>query len=316
MGEADRYIEYKDLKNKKKSFSLGQSNNALMALVALNIIFFLLLLTLQVVYYFYEQSPEAYNTGVVQWFEIPYNFSRLLERPWTLITFMFSDTSAGLMRLISNMLWLWAFGSIFQQVSGNDKIIPVYIYGGLSGGLLFMVAGLSFPQLHYDINPISLIGANASVLAVATATTFIAPDYRILTHIRNGIPVWVLLLFYFIIDSFSITAYNGIIAFVHLGGILAGLVFALLLKKGKDGSKWMNRFFFWITTVFSPKPAQKSSVKNKHFYNTSNSEPFNKRVNQDTIDEILDKINTSGYDSLTAEEKEKLKKAAEDDNAQ
>ena len=28
MGEADRYIEYKNIRNKKKSFSLGQPNNA------------------------------------------------------------------------------------------------------------------------------------------------------------------------------------------------------------------------------------------------------------------------------------------------
>jgi hypothetical protein len=40
MGESERYIEYKNLKNKRKSFSLGQANNAVMGVVALNVIFF------------------------------------------------------------------------------------------------------------------------------------------------------------------------------------------------------------------------------------------------------------------------------------
>ena len=315
MGESERYIEYKNLKNEKKSFSLGQSNNAVMAVVALNVIFFLLLLTLQVVYYFYQQSTESYNQSVVQWFELPANFYRLIERPWTLLTFMFSDTSAGLMRLISNMIWFWAFASILQRASGNDKIIPVYIYGGLLGGLFFILGNHFFSMLSIDNNTFSLIGANASILAVATTTTFLVPEHRFFTHIRNGIPVWVLLVLYIIIDSFSITASNGIIAVVHLGGVVAGLLFVLLLKKGKDGSIWMYKFYFWITQVFTPKQNIQSSVKQKHFYNTTNQEPFNKLVNQQMIDAILDKINANGYDSLTEEEKECLKKVAENDDA-
>lgn len=312
MGESERYIEYKNLKNKKKSFSLGQANNAVMAVVALNVIFFLLLLTLQVVYYFYQQSTEAYNQSVVQWFELPANFSRFIERPWTILTFMFSDTSTGLMRLISNMVWFWAFGSILQQASGNDKIIPVYIYGGLLGALFFIIGSR---LISVDNNTLSLVGANASVLAVATTATFLAPDYRFFTHIRNGIPVWVLLVLYFIIDSFSITASIGIIAFVHLGGIIAGLLFVVLFKKGIDGSVWMNKFYFWITQVFTPKQNIQSSVKQKHFYNTGNQEPYHKLVNQQMIDSILDKINAKGYDSLSEEEKECLKKAADEDDS-
>ncbi len=316
MGESERYIEYKNLKNKKKSFSLGQSDNAVMAVVALNVIFFLLLLTLQVVYYFYQQSTEAYNQSVVQWFELPSNLSRFIERPWTLLTFMFSDTSAGLMRLISNMVWFWVFASILQKESGNEKIIPVYIYGGLLGGLFFIIGSHFFSTLSVDNNTFSLIGANASVLAVATATTLLVPEHRFFTHIRNGIPLWVLLVLYFIIDSFSITSSNSINAVVHLGGIVAGLVFVLLLKKGVDASVWMNRFYFWITQIFTPKENIQSSVKQKHFYNTGNREPYNKLVNQQMIDAILDKINTNGYDSLTEDEKECLKKAAEEDDLQ
>jgi hypothetical protein len=57
MGESDRYQDYKRLKRRR--FTLGQDNNALMALFTINVIFFLLLLTIQVVYFFYQQTPAS-----------------------------------------------------------------------------------------------------------------------------------------------------------------------------------------------------------------------------------------------------------------
>ncbi len=314
MGEAERFIEYKDLK--KKRFTLGQDNNALMALVALNVIFFLLLLLLQVVYNFYQQTPESYNTSVVEWFELPASLSRFMERPWTLLTYMFSDTSAGLMRIFSNMLWLWAFGSLMQQIAGNDKLIPVYIYGGVLGALFFIGAHQFIPELHQNIGKASLVGANAAILALATATTFLSPNHRFFTHIRKGVPVWVLLIIYFLIDFGGIANMNSAVILSHLGGILAGFLFAVFLKKGKDGSIWMNTFYHWITTVFSPTKKENVSLRNKMFYNTGNRAPFTKSalINQKRIDEILDKINAEGYDHLTEEEKQILKKASEDES--
>ena len=55
MGESDRYPEYK---LPKKRFTLGNDGNALVALFTLNVIFFLLLITIKVVYFFF-QANEA-----------------------------------------------------------------------------------------------------------------------------------------------------------------------------------------------------------------------------------------------------------------
>jgi membrane associated rhomboid family serine protease len=312
MGESERYIEYKHLK--KKKFLLGSDNNALMALVVLNVIFFLLLLTTQVVYFFYQQSAASYNSAVVQWFELPADFTRLTERPWTIITYMFSDTGAGLMRIISNMIWLWAFGYIFQQLAGNDKIIPVYIYGGLLGAIFFIAAYYFIPSLKTGIGDAALIGANAATMAVATATTFLSPNHRFFTQIRKGIPIWILLVVYFIIDFAGVTTVNAAFSLSHIGGMVAGILFAFFLQKGIDASIWMNKLYFWLTHLFTPKKSsEKKSVKDQIFYNTGNREPFikNMLVNQNRIDSILDKINSSGYNSLTDEEKEILKKASD-----
>lgn len=123
MGESDRYQDYR--KVKRHRFSLGQDNNALMNLFILNIVFFLVLLTLQVTYFFYNQTAQTYTSQVLPWFELPASLSKLLQRPWTMFTYMFSDTAANgnLMRILSNMLWLWAFGYVLQELTGNTKII-------------------------------------------------------------------------------------------------------------------------------------------------------------------------------------------------
>ena len=129
MGESDRYQDYKNVKRRNK-FTLGTDNNALMGLFVLNVIFFLILLTVKVAYSFY-QTPQLYNAQVLQWFQLPASLTKLSERPWTLLIYVFSDTGENIMRVLSNMLWLWAFGYILQELAGNDKIIPVYIYGGV-----------------------------------------------------------------------------------------------------------------------------------------------------------------------------------------
>lgn len=309
MGESDRYQEYKHYS--KKTFALGSENNALVALVVLNIIFFLLLLLLQVVYFFYNQSVETYQNAVIPWFELPSNLYRYCERPWTLFSFMFSDTGSGIWRMLSNMFWLWTFGSIAQAIMGNEKIFPVYLYGGLFSGLTFLILGFqNNASLH-------LIGANTSILALATAVATCFPNYRVFEHIRKGVPLWLIVVIYMMIDAAGLTNTDKAYWYAHLAGALTGVGFSLLLKIGVDGSKWMNLLYFNCIHLFSPKHTTKgSSVKDKIFYATGDRAPFTKisATTQDKIDRILDKINEKGFNSLTEEEKKTLSDASENEN--
>jgi len=314
MGESDRYPEYKNAPRRR--FSLGQDSNAVMNLFVLNVIFFLLLLLIQVVYFFYQQTPQLYTTQVVQWFELPASLTRLSERPWTLITYMFSDTGNNLMRILSNMIWLWAFGYILQELTGNDKIIPVYIYGGLAGGIVFIAANYLIPPLRHGIDSAALLGANAASISVAMATTVLSPNHKFFTMIRGGIPIWVLMAVYLIIDFVGVASLSAAYSLSHLGGAMAGFLFVVFLRKGKDGSIWMNKLYGWFINLFNPYKKKKPSVKDKVFYNTGSRKPYDKTsiITQQRIDEILDKINQRGYHFLTEEEKDILKKAAEDEN--
>jgi membrane associated rhomboid family serine protease len=314
MGESDRYQEYKNLKEKK--LLLGSDNNALTSLLIMNAIFFLIILTMQVVYFFYEQPIQDFNNDVVSFFSLPANGVAITERPWTLVTYMFSDTGSNLMRIISNMVWLWAFGYILQEMTGNDKLIPIYIYGGLFGGIFFVGAHYVISPLHNNLYNSTLMGANASTMAVATATTYLSPDYRFFKQIRNGIPIWILLTIYLLIDFAGVASMSAAYSLSHVGGALAGFLFIVMLRKGKDAGAWMNKSYLFFINLFKPKFDDKKNIKKKVFYNTEGKAPFEKKdiINQNKIDEILDKINSKGYHFLTEEEKEILKKASEDDS--
>ena len=213
------------------------------------------------------------------------------------------------------MLWLWAFGSILQNLTGNKKLIPVYLYGGFAGALFFILASYLIPTSNALIDTAGLLGANAAVMAVAVAATIIAPDYRFFRHIRGGIPIWVLTVFYIVIDLAGVASQNAALAIAHIGGAIAGFLFVYLLRRKIDGSAWMNNLYDWFINLFNPNKKKKGySAKEKVFYNTGNRKPYSKtsNVTEQRIDEILDKINQKGYQHLTEEEKTILKRASEE----
>lgn len=312
MGESDRYIDNRNYPKRNK-FLLGQKGNALVTLFTLNVIFFLVLLTIQVAYFFYQQNPIQFNNEVVQWFKMPASLTKISERPWTIFTQMFTHT--GILEIVSNMLWLWAFGFILQEITGNKKLIPIYIYGGLTGALFFVLGNYFLPTLRPLLPTTSLHTAGAATMAIAVSATTLAPKYKFFRNFNGGIPIWVLLLIYIVIDVTGLTTMNAAFSLAHLGGAAAGYLFILFLKNGKDGSVWMNDLYSWFTNLFNPnKKRINPAIKEKIFYQTGNRKPYSKTTNvtQQRVDEILDKINAQGFHLLTEEEKNILKKASEE----
>jgi hypothetical protein len=160
-----------------------------------------------------------------------------------------------------------------------------------------------------------MLGGNAGIMAMAVATTTLSPDYRLFRMLNGGIPLWILTLLYVIIDVAGSQGMAQQLA--HLGGGLIGFLFIVSLRNGYDWGLWMNKLYNWFMNLFDPdKPVhQAEKIKEKVFYNTRGQKPFIKRpvITQQRIDEILDKINQKGYNHLSEEEKNILKKARETD---
>ena len=307
MGETDRYINYQ-----RKKISLGADGNALMMLISINAIMFIAVWFIKIVYYILQSPDGAFDNTILPLFIMPANLSAIAHKPWTVLTYMFTHT--GVIITLTNMLWLWTFGSILQNIAGNRKVIPVYIYGGLAGAVAFVAAAYWLPPLKNSINFLNLQGANAAIMAIALAATALAPDYRFFKMLNGGIPIWVLTLLFVIIDFAGIPSGAAAYHIAHLTGGLTGFMFVYSLRKGQDWSLWMNNVYDKLINLFNPvKPKVRSKVKEAVFYKTGNQKPFVKRSNitQQRIDEILDKINQKGYHLLTDEEKNILKRAGE-----
>ena len=298
---------------KTSKFTDNLQSNALVQLITINLVVFVLFQFISVFYFFTirpeETASARFYSDIYNNLAIPGTFSAFIRKPWTLITYMFYHH--GVWHIIGNMLWLWMFGYIFHDLTGNKKIIPVFIYGAIGGALAFMLAYNFIPTLR-DINA-NMVGASAGIMAIVVATTMIAPGYRIFPMLNGGIPLWVLTVIYLIIDLALIPVENTGGHISHLAGGFTGFLFIFFMRRDHDWSIGINRFFEWVNNLFNPdKPKKK--IKEELFYK-SQRKPYTKTPNlsQQRVDEILDKINMHGFNSLTAEEKELLKKASKED---
>ncbi|MBS1947303.1 MAG: rhomboid family intramembrane serine protease [Bacteroidetes bacterium] len=296
----------------RKKMGLGQDGNALIRLIVLNAVLFAVLKFIFSIYLLTSLDIEAYNKNIFHWFVLPAELGKLFNRPWAVLTFMFSDDS--FLRFFGNMLWLWGFGYVLQDLAGNRKLVPVYFYGGLTGAAFFILSYYIFPKLQAQAPTAYLVGASPSVIAIAIATTTVAPDYRIFPMINGGIPLWVLTVIYIVIDFTSIAHTNMGTYIANIAGAAMGFLFIYQVKKGRDWGLWLNHVLDWANDLFNPDRKRKiRNPKDEFYYKVSGTQPYKKipNITQKRIDDILDKINQQGYRLLTDEEKDILKRAAD-----
>lgn len=292
---------------------LGQDNNALVLLFAINMLVFLLINFIKIVYFISDTPQELFYRQILHWFTLPATADIYWGRPWTLISYMF--THHTIWHLISSMLWLWCFGYILQDLAGNKKLIPIYLYGGVTAALVFLIGYNALPSLKPLAETVSpLLGAGASVMAIAAATTALAPNYRLFPLIGGGIPLWVLTAVYMLIDIGSMGSGLWILAVGHLMAAAIGYLYIQQLQRGNDWGAWMVSLVNWVNDWFNPSPFdRKQSSFRDDEYRGINPRPFERipKITQQKLDAILDKINQKGIDQLTEEEKEFLRKASE-----
>lgn len=296
----------------KTRFSNTLQENSLVQLITIHLVVFVLFAFIHVFYFFtfsQESAESHFYNDIYSNLALPSRFNEFIRKPWTLITHMFFHLE--IWHIIGNMLWLWMFGYIFHDLTGNKKIIPLFIYGALGGAIVYLLAYNFIPNLK--LIHATATGASAGIMAIVVATTMLAPDFRIFPMISGGIPLWVLTLIYAIIDLALIPAGNTGGHIAHIAGAVTGFLYIFFWRRGFDWADGMNKFFEWVNNLFNPdKP--KGKMKDELFYKAG-KKPYSKKPNltQQRIDEILDKISQQGYDSLTNEEKELLKKASKED---
>ena len=289
----------KDIRQKIKN------GNVITRLIIVNAAVFLLISLFRILLLFLGSSNgfTLFVNEFIANLTLSLSFKGLLYKPWTLITYMFVHVE--LMHLFWNMITLFWFGQILMNFTDSKKIIPLYILGGLMGGIITVVLINTIPMFSVYIG-LPLLGASAGVTAIIIAAATLVPNFQMNLMFVGPVKLIYVALFVLFIDVLSVASYSNVGGnLAHLGGALMGYVFILQLKKGKDLSKGMNRFFNWVLALFNSKPKSKLHVVHKRPISDEEYN-FNRKATQQQIDAILDKISKSGYDSLTNSEKDIL----------
>lgn len=155
---------------------------------------------------------------------LPPTFAEAAARPWTMVTYMF--TQCDFRHLLVNMCWLGGFGTLLGRDVGPWRILALYVAGGLVTAVMFLLSSLtSFAPAE------PLAGASGSVIALTVAAGVLAPSRRVelafgTYPLRQIVPI-ALLVFFF--GTFAE-------AMAHAGGLLSGVGAALFWRKRGLGS--------------------------------------------------------------------------------
>jgi membrane associated rhomboid family serine protease len=232
-------------------------------------------------------------------------FSDLVWKPWSIVSYSFFHS--GPFHLIFNMLMLFYVGRLFITFFTQKQLLGVYLLGAIFSGSVFIISYAFLPALTAIST--QMIGASGSIMAILFATTSYQPfmDVKLFGVFKMKLWHIAFLLIFFDLIQLPLNNTGGHLA--HIAGAVFGYIYIVFLKRGTDLTSGVNSFLDFIVNLFSKKDStkfRKVYVNPKKQAEKRESRIVTKDKTQQQIDEILDKISQSGYDSLTKEEKEFL----------
>lgn len=219
-----------------------------------------------------------------------YNY---VYKPWTLLTYQFVHLNLG--HFLVNLLMLFFVGNLYHQTIGQ-KLIYTYVMSGFLGAFFIIILSMIFQnQFHNSF----LVGCSASVIGLLCASARYSPNLMIsvffgtLTTKLKYVAIGVVIITSFIDFSANM---GGKLA--HIGGALFGVLYGYYLQRGID--------LFNINFI---KKNRKKHLKIVSYDRGKDYEYNEERaLSEQRMNELLDKVIKSGYQSLTKSEKEELNK--------
>ncbi|MCP4457485.1 MAG: rhomboid family intramembrane serine protease [Cytophagales bacterium] len=272
-------------------------NNAVAQIILINAIVFVITALITFITEFSVRS----------WLGLPSNLTILPGKIWTIFTYMFVHDGLG--HIFWNMLAFYWFGKIIQEFLGSNKVISLFVIGGLFGALFYLLAYNMFPAFSEAAQIGNLVGASAGVFAVVVGSAVFMPNYTLYLLLVGPVKIKYIALVYVFLFIIGTRGMNAGGEFAHLGGAAAGWLYISQIKRGSDIGAWVISVLDFFKALFSPQPkikvTHRSKSRKKEKVKVSGSIRSD-GTSQDEIDAILDKISHSGYESLSKDEKQKL----------
>ncbi len=261
---------------------------------------------------FVIQLIAAHGEGagwVDRWFQLDVN-EVMRGQFWRLLTFAFLH--ANFTHIFFNMLFLWWFGSDVEQLYGRKEFLAIYLISAVFGGAAYVGWGV----LQADpVGP--CIGASGAVTTMLILCALHYPRRIIYIFAILPVPIWLFAIFSVVQDVYGLFHQTQIAVVVHL----AGAVFAVAYYKWQRSITeivsglmwWRNRRPRARLKLFQPDPEREEAVAvsaNSSASSTSIQVSVDEHL-EAKLDAVLEKIAKLGKESLTQQEQEILRQAAE-----
>jgi membrane associated rhomboid family serine protease len=218
-----------------------------------------------------------------------------LKKPylwWQLLTYGFTHDQHSVMHIFWNMFGLWCFGRQVEDLYGPKEFLRIYLVSILLGGIVWAARASLFGGGG------GLVGASGAVVAVTLLFCIHYPKQTVLLMMVLPVPAWVLGVIIIGGNLFEMQFSSANIAFdVHLVGAAFAIVY---YRFGWNLGRWLPSFSLPTgTNLFKRRPKLKV-----HHPRDDAGEEFEQL--EARADELLQKVNRDGVDSLTAKERKIL----------
>jgi hypothetical protein len=147
-------------------------------------------------------------------------------------------------------------------------------------------------------------------MAMVLALAAFAPQLPVRLFFVVEVRLWIIAAAFVLIDLASIPKGNAGGHLAHLGGALFGYLYGSRMQRGADLGRWFERWADTLVNVMRMK--RSSALKTVHKNNGPTLAKTSTQPRQKRLDDILDKISQSGYESLSKEERDFLFKMGQD----
>mmetsp|Transcript_9797 Transcript_9797/g.22572 ORF Transcript_9797/g.22572 Transcript_9797/m.22572 type:complete len:289 (+) Transcript_9797:331-1197(+) len=272
-----------------------RSGHGLIKVILLNVAGFWALLLLKIVCVM--SGHAAAYTALCRYLVLPSAWSSFCQQPWSLLTHFWIHDSFFL------MLWgLWllhTFGKVVMDRLGSRHFVVLYLLGGLAGGGLFLLLYYIVP--YYRNAPTVLAGFTGSLYAVMTVAALLPSQQAMSFFFLPSLKRYHVVGFLVMLSLINLVGDEPAPGIGQLGGALLGYIYMNYHKL----YTWL--YFHWINFVRFHKPYRTIGKTTTPKVGAKDIDDM--AIDQSGIDHILDKIASSGYESLTLEEKQQLFKA-------
>lgn len=198
------------------------------------------------------------------------------------------------------MLFLYFSGKLFETLFTQKQLLYTYLFGGIFGGIVELIAHAIFPSLQNE--SVIIVGGSGSIMAIFATLSFYRPNLTISIFGLFSTRLIFIAAAFILSDLISLGMNDGTAHFAHIGGVLFGVLTVVFMKQFFNFYEQISSF----RTFRKKKTHLKVKKTSKTVFKTDEEYNLEKRMKQEKTDAILDKIAKSGYESLSTAEKEFL----------